>query len=353
VIHNPNVKGLAFNYQSNYIIYAGGSTSLLGLPNIPDAFIGIPMRPCLPKPIANPPVSILTARTTVCEGECFDLSAVDAQGRTVVWHLSDGREIKNEQAPEVCFEQVGTHDVVLLAINEAGDTARSNVSLTVLPRLDLSMIPFSITTDTIGTVKIPIVLNGRISATFNATFSYDADLLEYTGAFDESGNRIDVGQQTSGEIGISKILNNDSVVGYLTFELYWESERCREVTLVSSSVSGTDVRCLSNSETSFQLCLNDYCGERTISGHLRDTSIAMRIGYDRLEDILTLTSSGDLEEARLMIVDVNGKIAMQLERNVIKESPVMLDVSALPEGVYFLSFSNVLTSLRKSFVIVR
>jgi hypothetical protein len=53
VINDPNALGEACNYQFSTLMLPDSSYCALGLPNIPDAFIGRSMRPCLPPPEAS------------------------------------------------------------------------------------------------------------------------------------------------------------------------------------------------------------------------------------------------------------------------------------------------------------
>lgn len=350
IIHEPNGEGLACNLVPDAILFERTRIVKAGLPNILDAFIGKQLRGC--SDIG--PVGIETDFGTLCAGACIEFAEIGVGNRKAVWKVSDGRTIENSATPSICFDSAGEYTVELLAVSTSGDTTRSiRIPLTIKPAFSFELRSFAVTTDTIGAViKVPIVLNDTISSRFDASFTFDPDLLEYAGSFDEGGTRIDVGSlPEEGELAISKHLDRDSLVGYMYFNLYWEEgNRCRSVQLTSSSLSNASVQCLS-SIVNYELCLDEACGTPIISNYIRNSRIELTIAPNPVALSVSLSTMIDIPSADLTIVDANGKAVVHRQIKLDAGKQQAIDVSRLANGVYFISLSSEKGSVRKSIVI--
>lgn len=352
VIDQPNQQGTACNVIPNAVALDPGSAGTLGLPNIPDAYIGRPMRPCIGIP--NPPVQIVATINTVCVGDCILLEESGSDGRKIVWKVNDGRVFQDTPEPMICFTTAGNYEVELIAINSIGDTARSKIQLTVNPATSIKLESQAIVTDTIGAVvRIPILFNQRVSGMMQAEFSYDPTLLSYSGTFDANGNAIDLGSRPDqGEITITRTLNTDSIVGYIYFDLYWESTACRTIDLVSSNLSSVSTQCL-NMETTYEICLEDGCGTRLLSEKLRNGLIEMRTTPNPAIDAIEVSLSHDVKNAHVVLIDANGRVMIERTEDMNRDSALRLGVSSLHQGVYFLSVQGSGLAARRSVVITR
>lgn len=355
VIEQPNAAGTACDFNPQAIPLVSGTQVWLGLPNVLDAFVGRNMRPCLTGPPPKP-VSIETEFGTICAGGCIEFAEVGADGRKIEWHISDGRKIEGLATPSICFDSAGEYTVELLAIGSRGDTSRSTlVPVTIKPALSFELQSYAVVTDTIGAVvQVPIVLNSALTSTFTASFSFDPELLEYAGAFDENGIPIDSGSHPeNGELIVSKELVNGNIIGYLYFNMWWEdNNRCRSVQLTGSSLSNTSPQCLSN-DVSYEMCLDEACGTSLISQFVRTSRIEVSIAPNPTATRLELAVDHDMEDATITMIDERGVEVMNRSVTLFKGRKESIDVRSLPVGVYFLALRSATGVARETVVIQR
>jgi hypothetical protein len=343
VIERPNERGVACDLRMGAIPPTLGSPSVYGLPNILDALMDIPLRPC-----AEKYARVSMSTTIACVGDCITFSSFVGFRMRPEWRLPNGEIIRDSQSVDLCITEPGEYSIELFGINDDGDTARQIQRFVVNKAGRFNMRPQMIISDTIGDVlKIPIILSDTLSALFTGTFAYDAGNMIYLGSFDQKNERIDQGSEP-GLIHINTKVTTDSIIGWMYFQSDFSETECFEIDVRSSAILGSGVNCLSSALLSG--CLTSACGSQAIYDFMETDLIRVSIAPNPSSDRIELFSDHSLEEATVILHDMNGA-TRQMDKLAAGERSV--NVTHLENGVYFLTIRTQQTAIRKMFVVRR
>jgi len=354
VINNPNASGAACDFVLNGVQLAAGTRSGQGLPNVIDAYMGRSMRPCLNN------LSILSSKDEICAGGCIELHGRGLGANAFTWFVDNGTiSNANDSLTTVCFAEPGVHKVTLAKIVGVGDTEKVNYSIIVQPSTDTVIISAEdISTDTIGgPVRVPIVMNKKIAlSSYSLSVRYDRNGLEYLGTVNANGTSLDQGaiEQTGTAAIFTNTISNDSILGYAMFNVYWNSAGCSEIHLDSIQLEPAQDDCFAITTPSVtKICLTDTCGTSVISEFMRGKTFTLRISPNPAHSVISLTPSVSLKNARIELLDLQGRLIMEKRADLDSDHPTALPITDLSEGKYYLRVTSAGVNTTQQLTIIK
>ncbi|MEP7235741.1 MAG: T9SS type A sorting domain-containing protein [Ignavibacteriota bacterium] len=224
---------------------------------------------------------------------------------------------------------------VWVTTNSGGDSVR------ILSGPSISLRTADQKTDTVGgTVAVPLSIAGlNRTEDFDIVMHYDPQLL-YGGTFSSPNIRVDIpGESWRGRSKLHFVgVGSQNDISQSFFDVFSDSSKKLIVSFDSLIMLSAVIPCtntLTNLATS-TITPAPGCEAAILSRYLRDTLLPqLKISPNPTAGALSLTSSLDLGEARIIVYDALGMQKMSQISQIRKNSPVKLLLDLAP-GTYFL-----------------
>jgi hypothetical protein len=239
------------------------------------------------------------------------------------------------------FNQIDTSIQVTLIVNPSGGSVP----------LSLYFKPSSINIAAGDTLEIPVYLSGNTTldtTSITLPFGIDTNVLRPIG-FQSAvpGLSNDTIIFSNGTVNVllqadSILLNGETLIGYLRCIVYLADTLATTVTLSGASLTSVNAPCVALSLTtdSVNILING-CGDKTLLQFMKTGQIPMEIqsivpnpSTDAIQiNFINPTSSA----ISYQVLDALGQTHLS---GVTGENALSLDVSSLPQGVYFFRATN-------------
>jgi len=211
--------------------------------------------------------------------------------------------------------------------------------------------------DTIGEMIAVPILGDHITSEQEVIIYYDTTSLVYQGTYSTHRER-QRDSSASGKVCVFfdpvYLHQSDSVLGYAHFEFYPVKEPCSEVILTTRDIGVHPNSCLPIGSSVSRICTTPSCALHYLANFMRYGNVPEIDVYPNpAAEHTIIVSHASVESASIIVTDISGRSLLHQRIDLLINSPMKLNTSALSPGMYFITIKNDAFKLNYPLYIVR